>query len=88
MNRSLALLCLIGLDRSRVIILSLARYRMSLYYSIWSYYIQDGRCGMGDRMGVGVAPSVSIKDRSVVGCADRGLNCTNRMPGVGGSRNR
>ena len=39
MNRSLALLCLIGFDRSRVIILSLARYRMSLYYSIWSYYI-------------------------------------------------
>ena len=34
MNRSLALLCLIGLDRSRVIILSLARYRMSLYYSM------------------------------------------------------
>ena len=22
------------------------------------------------------------------GSADRGLNCTNRMPGVGGSRNR
>ena len=35
MNRSLALLCLIGLDRSRVIFLSLARYRMSLYYIIW-----------------------------------------------------
>ena len=34
MNRSLAQLYLIGLDRSRVIILSLARYRMSLYYSI------------------------------------------------------
>ena len=33
-------------------------------------------------------PSVSIKDRSVVGSVDRGLNCTNRMPGVGGSRNR
>ena len=39
-------------------------------------------------MGEGVAPLVSIKDRSVVGCADRGLNCTSRMPGVGGSRNR
>ena len=52
-----------------------------------SYYIQDGRDGMGDRMGECVAPSMSIKDRSVVGCADRGLNCTNRMPGVGGSRN-
>ena len=39
-------------------------------------------------MGVGVAPSVSIKDRSVVGCVDRGLNCTNSMPGVGGSQNR
>ena len=87
MNRSLALLCLIGLDRSRVIMLSLARCRMSLYYSM-NCYIQDGRYGMGDRMGEGVAPSVSIKDRSVVGCADRGLNCTSRMPGVGGSRNR
>ena len=53
-----------------------------------SYCIQDGRDGMGDRMGESVAPSVSIKDRSVVGCADRGLNCTNHMPGVGGSRNR
>ena len=27
-------------------------------------------------MGEGVAPSVLIKDRSVVGYADRGLNCT------------
>ena len=35
-----------------------------------------------------LAPSVSIKDRSVVGSADRRLNCTNRMLGVGGSRNR
>ena len=35
-----------------------------------------------------LSPSVSIKDRSVVGSADRGLNCTNRMPEVGGSRNR
>ena len=48
-----------------------------------NYYIQDGKYGMGDRMGEGVAPSVLIKDRSVVGCAYRGLNCTNRMPGVG-----
>ena len=47
-------------------------------------------CRYGSRTGfLGVlAPSVSIKDRSVVGSADRGLNCTNRMPGVGGSRNR
>ena len=52
-----------------------------------NYYIQDGRKGMGDRMGEGVAPSVLIKDSSIVGCADRGLNCNNRMPGVGGSRN-
>ena len=50
-------------------------------------YIQDGRYVMGDRMGEGVAPSVLIKDRSVVGCANRGLNYTNRMPGVGGSQN-
>ena len=44
----------------------------------------------GSRIGFlgALAPSVSIKDRSVVGCDDRGLNCTNRMPGVGGSRNR
>ena len=53
-----------------------------------NHYIQDGRYGMGDRMGEGVGPPVSIKDRSVVGCADRGLNCTSHMPGVGGSRNR
>ena len=53
-----------------------------------NYFIQDGRKGMGDRMGEGVAPSVLIKDRSIVGCANRGLNCTNRMPGVGGSQNR
>jgi hypothetical protein len=48
------------------------------------------RCRYDSRTGfLGVlAPSVSIKDRSVVGYADRGLNCTNRMPGVGGSRNR
>ena len=52
-----------------------------------SYCIQVGMYGMGDRMGEGVASSVLIKDRSVVGCADRGLNCTNRIPGVGGSRN-
>ena len=39
-------------------------------------------------MGECVAPYVLIKDRSVVGCADRGLNYTNRIPGVGGSRNR
>ena len=48
-----------------------------------NYYIQDGMYGMGDRMGEGVASSVLIKDRSVVGCADRGLNCTNRMPVTG-----
>ena len=48
------------------------------------------RCRYGSRTGFlgALASSVSIKDRSVVGCADRGLNCTNRMPGVGGSRNR
>ena len=33
-------------------------------------------------------PPVSIEDRSVVGSVDRGLNSTNRMPEVGGSRNR
>ena len=44
----------------------------------------------GSRTGfLGVlALSVSIKDRFVVDCTDRGLNCTNRMSGVGGSRNR
>ena len=41
----------------------------------------DSRTGF---LGV-LAPSVSIKDRSVVGCADRELNCTNRVPGVVGS---
>ena len=33
-------------------------------------------------------PPVSIEDRTIVGTTDRGLNSTNRMPGVGGSRNR
>ena len=33
-------------------------------------------------------PPVSIEDRTVVGTTDRELNSTNRMPGVGGSRNR
>ena len=31
------------------------------------------------------SPPVSVKDRSVVGSADRGLNSTNHMPEVGGS---
>ena len=53
-----------------------------------NHYIQDGRYGLGDRMGECVAPSGLIKYRSVVVCADWGLNCTNRKPGVGGSRNR
>ena len=33
-------------------------------------------------------PPVSIEDRTVVGSVDRGLNCTNHMPEVGGSRNQ
>ena len=31
---------------------------------------------------------VSIEDRTVVGSVDRGLNSTNHMPEVGGSRNQ
>ena len=31
---------------------------------------------------------VSIEDRTVVGPDDRGLNSTNHIPEVGGSRNR
>ena len=31
---------------------------------------------------------VSIEDRIVVGTTDRGLNSTNHIPEVGGSRNR
>ena len=34
------------------------------------------------------SPPVSIEDRTIVGTIDRGLNSTNHMPGVGGSRNR
>jgi len=34
------------------------------------------------------SPPVSIEDRTIVGPADRGLNSTNHMPEVGGSRNR
>ena len=33
-------------------------------------------------------PPVSIEDRTVVGIVDRGLNITNHMPEVEGSRNR
>ena len=33
-------------------------------------------------------PPVSVKDRTVVGNVDRGLNSANHMPEVGGSRNR
>ena len=33
------------------------------------------------------SPPVSIEDRTIVGTTDRGLNCTNHMPEVGGSRN-
>ena len=34
------------------------------------------------------SPPVSIEDRTVVGAVDQGLNITNHMPEVGGSRNR
>ena len=54
--------------------------------------------GNGDRAEMSLAkdmnwmesksPPVLVKDRSVVGSADRGLNSTNHMPEVGGSRNR
>ena len=33
-------------------------------------------------------PPVSIEDRTIVGIVDRGLNSTNHMPEVEGSRNR
>ena len=33
-------------------------------------------------------PPMSVKDRIVVGSVDRGLNSTNHVPKVGGSRNR
>ena len=33
-------------------------------------------------------PPVSIEDRTIVGPVGRGLNSTNHMPEVGGSRNR
>ena len=32
-------------------------------------------------------PPMSVKDRTVVGSVDRGLNSTNHMLEVGGSRN-
>ena len=49
----------------------------------------DDGIRFGSRTGFlgALAPSESVKDRSL-SAADRGLNCTNRMPGVGGSRNR
>ena len=33
-------------------------------------------------------PPVLIEDRTIVGTIDQGLNSTNHMPEVGGSRNR
>ena len=33
-------------------------------------------------------PPVSIEDRTIVGPVDRGLNNTNDIPEVGGSRNQ
>ena len=33
-------------------------------------------------------PPVSIEDRNIVGTIDQGLNSTNHIPEVGGSRNR
>ena len=84
-------------DDSFAMLIGFGRRRVISCYSrdIGSIYLQYiiikfrmyGR-GNGRPDGECVAPSVSIKDRSVVGCADQGLNCTNRMPGVGGSRNR
>ena len=83
MCRLVALLCLIGFGRSRVISCH-SRDIGSIYIQYMSIKFKmevvDGRPGGGC-----VAPSVLIKNRSVAGCADRGLNCTNRMPGVGGS---
>ena len=92
MDRSVALLCLIGLDRSRVIFRSLARYRIfrsrvisgysrdlgynyipvqELLNLIWK--LETGRGMMrvyrdGSRTGFlgALAPSVSIKDRSLL----------------------
>ena len=34
------------------------------------------------------SPPVSIEDHTVVGTTDRGLNSTNHIPEVGGSRNQ
>ena len=84
MDRSVALLCLIGLDRSRVIFLSLARYRIFRSRVISGYsrdmriiYTSTPELLNGYRMhgnlrpdGRGVVPSVSVKDRAVVGPAD------------------
>ena len=116
MDRSVALLYLIGLGRSRVstchsrdigcfrsrVIFGYSR-DISIYisvhellYSRWNEWkFETGwemmmRCRYGNKtefLGV-LAPFVLIKDRTVVGSADRGLNSTNHMPGVGGSRNR
>ena len=44
--------------------------------------------GSGYKMDGSKPPLVSIEDRTVVGIVDRGLNITNDMPKVGGSRNR
>ena len=33
-------------------------------------------------------PSLSVKDRTIIGSVDLGLNSTNHMPEIGGSRNQ
>ena len=47
-------------------------------------YRYDSRTGFL----VVLAPSELVKDRSLSAVLIGGLNCTNHMPGVGGSRNR
>ena len=78
---------LIGFGRRRVISCYL-RDLGSIYLQYIIIKFRMYGTGYGRPDGECVAPSVSIKVHSVVGCADQRLNCTNRMPRVAGSRNR
>ena len=77
--------------------MSLARYRTLLLLAK-SLENESMRKENGDRAKMSLVlgtkwmeskpPPVSIEDCTIIGSVDRGLNSTNRMPGVAGSRNR
>ena len=77
--------------------MSLARFKILVLVAMWfeneSMRKKKWRPG-GDELVLDMKrmkrkpPPVLIEDRTIVGPIDRGLNSTNDMPEVGGSRNR